>query len=278
MSDDYADLEARASEDTPAPPVPDNYSDLEARAKESESPSPEPPEEVTPTSVVAAKLLEGATALPAKVIGGYRGLWDLLTGKGSEQATRDIEATGIHPHYERINMPEARTAETAMNHPANPINWPSDILGAAKSGMETSGMSPNVSGPLTEAIGYTAPLLAGLGARGAAEAPSVPRASQDLRTRLAPQYAGQSMGAAGATPNLLNATPELRTKVQAVLDSGQQLSDAGKTALQRHVEAESLPIPAHLTRGQALGDEAIKSDEFNSRAKSPEISSITSRY
>lgn len=62
-----------------------------------------------------------------------------------------------------------------------------------------------------------------------------------------------------------NASPQLK---QALAGEGPSLSPQ---ALQRHVEADSLPVPVSLTAGQATGDLARLSDEMNMRADHPEL-------
>ena len=69
----------------------------------------------------------------------------------------------------------------------------------------------------------------------------------------------QSISAAAASPNITAASPELQ---QAVQDAGGSLNS---DALSRHLEADSLPVPVKLTRGQATQDPTILSLEQNSR-------------
>jgi len=241
--------------------------------------------DISPGHVIAEKLVEGVTAPFYRAVGGLKGLWDLARGKSLNEVADDIERTRMPTDYGQIRSAGAGLAEEVMNQPANPLNWPGQAIHGYGLIAQQFGASPNITDPAEQAAGNVLPFAIGL--RGApklretindnmarAEAtPEVvppgtrPVIANDLQSRLSQQYAGQSMGAAAATPNLLNATPQLRTKVQEALDSGQPLTEANKTALVRHVEAESLPIPAKLTRGQALGDETIKSDEFNAKSK-----------
>lgn len=72
-------------------------------------------------------------------------------------------------------------------------------------------------------------------------------------------YESQSMGAAGVAPDISKATPELK---QAIVDAG---PGADREVLQRHLEADTLPIPAKLTRGQATQDAGLISTEQNAR-------------
>jgi hypothetical protein len=56
-----------------------------------------------------------------------------------------------------------------------------------------------------------------------------------------------------------NASPPLKEAIKSLGD------EANPTAVQRHLEADSLPVPMRLSEGQALGDLHVLSDEFNKR-------------
>lgn len=87
-----------------------------------------------------------------------------------------------------------------------------------------------------------------------------------------PQVAGRSsqamesarsVSAAAATPDLAGASPELQEAAKA---AGGKVNNE---VLARHVEAESLPVPARLTKGQATQDPVLISLEKNARGKNP---------
>ena len=92
------------------------------------------------------------------------------------------------------------------------------------------------------------------------------------RQAQAPTAGGQSVGAA-ATPNttmvqqaLSVATPELQ---QALKDI--PVNQINVPTFQRHIEADSLPVPIRLTKGQANGDIVQLSQEQNRRGKDTEL-------
>lgn len=87
----------------------------------------------------------------------------------------------------------------------------------------------------------------------------------------APKTASQPTAApAQSGPTLANATPELQQKVAALKKLG---SPIDQVVLNRHIEAESLPVPVKLTEGQATLDPVKISDEMNGRAgKNPIVS------
>ena len=92
------------------------------------------------------------------------------------------------------------------------------------------------------------------------------------RQAPAPTAGGQSVGAA-ATPNatmvqqaMSVATPELQ---QALKDI--PIDKINVPTFQRHIEADTLPVPVRLTEGQATGDVVKLSQEQNRRGKDPQL-------
>ena len=87
--------------------------------------------------------------------------------------------------------------------------------------------------------------------------------------------AGALTASAGAM-----ATPDATTIKQALSAATPELQNALKDipveethlpTFQRHIEADSLPVPIRLTEGQATGDVVKLSNEMNRRGKDPEI-------
>jgi hypothetical protein len=75
----------------------------------------------------------------------------------------------------------------------------------------------------------------------------------------------QSMGAAAAAPSITNVSPDLR---QAISRAAQKTGGAiNPEVLDRHLEAQSLPVKIDLTEGQATRFPAIYSEEQNLRGK-----------
>ena len=121
------------------------------------------------------------------------------------------------------------------------------------------------------APGAAAAPVAG-GAAPAAGAAAVPAAGAQAGAQAG---AGQpapfgSVGAAAATRGasldtaIAMATPELAADLNALKRSGMRVNQA---ALDRVMQADSLPIPVRLTPGQATGDIVKISDEFNKRGQ-----------
>ena len=78
----------------------------------------------------------------------------------------------------------------------------------------------------------------------------------------------QSISAAAASP-VQTGSPELQAAAKEVTDSGGKVN---QEVLGRHLEAESLPVPARLTKGQATQDPALVSLERNTRGKNQAFS------
>lgn len=81
-------------------------------------------------------------------------------------------------------------------------------------------------------------------------------------------YGKQNMGAAAAAPDVAKLSPAVQGELANINRAGGKVHT---TALERHAEAESLDVPVPLTRGQARGDSALASQEFNSKGQNPEI-------
>ena len=82
----------------------------------------------------------------------------------------------------------------------------------------------------------------------------------------------QSAGAAATTDQatinamLAKVSPELQNEIRST-----PMNQFNMPALERHVEADTLPVPVRLTRGQATQDINLLSDEMNMRGKNPEL-------
>jgi hypothetical protein len=72
------------------------------------------------------------------------------------------------------------------------------------------------------------------------------------------------------TPTIADASPEIQQAVVNAANAGKPISPE---VVQRHVDADTLPVPVQLTKGQALMDPATISNEMNSRGKAaPQVS------
>lgn len=99
-----------------------------------------------------------------------------------------------------------------------------------------------------------------------------PTALQQMQQQFQAKGGMQSAGAAATTDQatvnamLAKASPELQNEIRAT-----PINQINMPALERHVEADTLPVPVRLTRGQATQDVNLLSDEMNMRGKNPEL-------
>lgn len=97
-------------------------------------------------------------------------------------------------------------------------------------------------------------------------------APQQMQQQFQAKGGLQSAGAAATTDQaavnalLAKASPELQNELKAT-----PVAQINMPALERHVEADTLPVPVRLTRGQATQDVNLLSDEMNMRGKNPEL-------
>ena len=97
-------------------------------------------------------------------------------------------------------------------------------------------------------------------------------APQQMQQQFQAKGGLQSAGAAATTDQatvnalLAKASPELQNELKSV-----PVNQINMPAFERHVEADTLPVPVRLTRGQATQDVNLLSDEMNMRGKNPEL-------
>lgn len=215
---------------------------------------------------VANKAVVGTAAAAART--ANRILPEFIGGKGSREATEaDINAL-----ENRITYQPQSAAGQQLNENIGSVTRPIGEL-------VNSGVGA-VVGP--ENVPATADALATLGlpgTRGVVAAPfraasgvlkygKAARAEAEATEAVNKAYGGQNMGAAAAAPDVSKLSPPVQGELANIKRSG---GDVHTTALERHAEAESLDVPVPLTRGQARGDAALASQEFNAKGSSPEI-------
>lgn len=142
------------------------------------------------------------------------------------------------------------------------------------------------TGPLAETVKERLPeALGAVGTvTGAAELPRgisglrAPKPSLQDAQAILDRSAGsspQSMGAAAAAPKMSAVSPGLQ---QAVVDTARKTGGAvNAETLNRHIEADSLPVKIQLTPGQASQEPALISSEMNNRARTPGLPDLLDR-
>ena len=137
---------------------------------------------------------------------------------------------------------------------------------------DVQNMMGTLAAPAAEVVG-PAGRAVGRGYQ-AIERMAVPEAARIVDTVTKPKtgFGAQSIGAAQLTPEaeikaaLAQASPETQAALRGV-----PANDINLEALNRHVEADSLPVPVRLTKGQASQDVNVLSHEMNSRGRDPEL-------
>ena len=164
----------------------------------------------------------------------------------------------------------AKTMEFIGENIHKGVNWiaektglnPNDVQAAVDVGMLTAPkVVPKVAGVVAETAQNIKAKLPTVTIERQAPAPT------------AGGQAGMQSGGAAATPNttmiqqaMSVATPELQ---QALKDI--PVDKINVPTFQRHIEADTLPVPVRLTEGQATGDIVKLSQEQNNRGKNPEL-------
>lgn len=179
------------------------------------------------------------------IVGGYKGIFDLATGKGLDTAVSDISKESAKsyqsPESDLSNMPAAiRPIFRNMNTPMK--------VTAFGDWAASHGASPLVSAALAAAPAALAGMMTG----GAGEAVGPMSAEEAFGSSLAKQ----SQGAAAATPNLANISTPLRSAIEK---AGAETNPDAAIA---HIEAEKHGV--QLMKGQANRDPIQFSNEQNS--------------
>lgn len=230
------------AESTPEKPpskwIPDSGPEMQ------QNPSPTPPKSFLRRAAesqlggieAAGSVATGMLAAPiAAVAGLYRGL---TGGKyGTQEGTKEAQARAAEVLSYLTYQPRTEAGQEAV--------------GAASKAIDASkiaGMGPS------EGMA-----LAGVMAGPARVKPAAPAASK-------PQMASVGAAAASNTAVVQELASRASPEVQAMIKK----AGPGKinpVSLERHVDAESLPVPIQLTKGQATQDPGLISVEQNLRGK-----------
>lgn len=241
-------------------------------------------------------VLHGASKVVGSMVGGVAGIGSLLMGRGVDSATDTAKWWEQKLTYD----PRTVAGQDAVNAGAGALAKATAPIQAVK---DYAGSSAEAAGwgPLASTAMNVAPdaLLAMVGAPGIPkgagasileDAAAVGRVARDaaapagaaIRRTFARDdiplnanptdainpFSRESLGAAAAVPSqLATASPELQAAVRNEARAG----GVDRAALDRHLEADSLPIPMRLTEGQATQDVAQLSHEMNRRGQDPEL-------
>lgn len=239
--------------------------------------------DVDPRRAEAA--IQAGTGAVGSVVGGLTGAGSLIAGADPEVAANRVQwwqqALTYQPRSE-VGQEASEQFSAAMSSPLNPMAWPGLYGEEMAEAGEELGLPPAALTALRMAP-ETATAIFGAPGKGPAAAraaitedvrtagTTVPRALEKLADVHEPDlppdanpFARESLGAAAAVPSQLKtASPDLQAAVRAEAREG----GVNREALDRHLEADSLPIPMRLTKGQATQDPVQISEEMNKRAK-----------
>lgn len=227
-----------------------------------------PPPSQTGDEAIDAAFSNTASAAPKKRDDLFVGMGKYIAGTVAHAAGNLADVvTGTAPgedsHAERWAAPFATDAPGSQLDPSQVkmyqgiSNAYDKVAGTGPAATEIKTRIPQA----LEAIGAVVPALKAAGGVGAAEAPL---SAQEVLSRNAAS-SPQSMGAASAAPRMTNVSPELQ---QAVVEAARKTGGAvNPEVLNRHIEADSLPVKIQLTPGQASQNPSVLSTEMNNRGR-----------
>ena len=221
----------------------------------------------------------GVTEAPAYKGEASREIMDFIgenIGKGAkyisektgmpESDVANMMGTGLFavaPAAGKVTAPVRRALGEGVYAITEPLVADKTVL-AERAKVEPSALTEAAPGPMSAS--QLADTQAAFAQRQAAAraAPAAPAAGAGV--------APGSVGAA-ALPTvstiqqaLLGATPELQNAIRGI-----PFEQTNVPTFMRHIEADSLPVPIRLTKGQANGDIVQLSNEQNRRGKDPEL-------
>lgn len=223
--------------------------------------------------------LHAASATAGQAVGGVSGIGTLLSGGSADDAEKNTDWWKQSLTYQ----PRTAAGEGAVDTGARTLGLAAAPLQAVKdfagdNALEATGspsfatgmsMAPDVLLSLVGAPGVPK----GAGSALASDARAASGALKGVSLKESPlaetnPFAHESLGAAAVAPELKAASPELRAEVARATAAGEKLD---RVAFDRRLEAESLPIPMKLTKGQASQDVEQISHEMNRRGGDPEL-------
>ena len=223
----------------------------------------------------AADVIASAPSAIAGTTGYIAGRVFGLNPEEATAASQKLAAPIAAPVGKLTGLGETKAYKEAL--PTQVMDYISKNIGekaesiAAKFGVPVQDVQAAIEVGLT-AAGAAVPKVAKAYKSAAAEL-GVVKQGQPVAGQTPAQQAGMvSMGAAAVPTEvtikqaLSAATPELQQALSAI-----PVNKVNVPTLQRHIEADSLPVPVRLTEGQATGDIVKLSNEQNRRGKDTEL-------
>lgn len=197
-------------------------------------PSPPAQEDRGHFNPIGAAAAIGGSAL-GSVAGGYRGIYDLATGKTPEEAAADVKAT-----QEKLTPKVNKATEEVLNSKYNPLNWIGMAGKYAGEKAQELGASPAVATAVETGVNAL-PGLAGV--RGIRE---------PIVNKLTSQAAANPVEAVnsalqGSGKSIADLSPELQHEALVAAQQGPLRAEL----LKSQADADGI---TRLTEGQASGD------------------------
>jgi hypothetical protein len=248
---------------------------------------------------LAKKILQPAAALTDIAIGAvpaavgqaaYAVARPFTTPEGAQEIQKKItepyqnvigRAAGITQEPGYTGEATTRLMNFVSENMSKGAQWISEKTGAPLSDVENMMQTASLAVPGGARAGAKLATQAGKGAVEFVQ--DVATTRQQLADQFAQKRApavvegqpstGMVSAGAAAAPNeaiisqaLSVATPELRESIKNI-----PVNKVNVPTLQRHIEADSLPVPVRLTEGQATGDIVKLSNEQNRRGQDPAL-------
>ncbi len=212
--------------------------------------------------------LSGSVAAPVSALGGIVGT--MTSGKyGTQQGiqagqdiARRLQEGGTYQPRTQTGQQYVQNLQKAFEASKLPPVGVPEVMGfaplagpAAQQTQQAVGQAAQASRQIPSAIGKQL----GVG-------------ELELQKQFQAKGGLQSAGAAATTDQatvnamLAKVSPELQNEIRST-----PINQLNMPALERHVEADTLPVPVRLTRGQATQDINLLSDEMNMRGKNPDL-------
>lgn len=199
----------------------------------------------------------GENALSA-VTGGLGSVADAVTG--ADPGTHDWAYQPRTPEGKQLQQVIGKVAAPIAQTATNVIaDTGGDIVGSF--GGNAQAAADTLRERVPEAVN-AAGTVAGIGGLADTTLAKVPKptVAEAAQATVDKAAASGNAGAAGTAIDASKLTPE----TQEVLA---KTENPNPTALARRADAETLPVPVRLTAGQARGDAAMISDEFNKKGQ-----------
>jgi hypothetical protein len=232
------------------------------------------------------------TGMVGTVAGGLHGAGALIRGYSPDEAAQGVQWWQDALTYQP-RTPQGAEAVTdisqAMSSPLNPLSWPGHVGEFLGGQAEESGMGPGISTIMRMAPETATAILGAPGKLPAAARQSLLADAAGAKGTLGKAFdvladarelpaTGTSFGADTASAAAAsridaahNASPELIADLRAQVRKG----PLNPEAVDRQIDADSLPIRMRLTEGQASQEPSVLSVERNDRGKNP---ALAARY